>query len=109
MASGKARFPAFDSTPVNVKIATQTLLWRIVVPGCLSIVGVALILFPLLWERVFVDHINIILVELFRELGNAFIISAILSITVDIILKQRLISEVKEDVFQAAMGYLFPE
>jgi hypothetical protein len=44
-----------------------------------------------------------------HELGKAFIIAAILSVTVDILLKQRLISEIKENVFKAAMGYLFPE
>jgi hypothetical protein len=47
--------------------------------------------------------------EVLTALGIALIISAILGFTVDSRIKARLTSELKEDVFRAAMGYLFPE
>lgn len=55
------------------------------------------------------SHLNLKWTELIPELGKAFIIASVLSLTVDFVLKKRLESELKEDVFKAAMGYLFPE
>ena len=78
-------------------------------PAVLFIVGVVLLLFSQSWENFLVNYVDINWITLSYELGKAFIITAILSVTVDILLKQRLVSEIKEDVFKAAMGYLFPE
>ncbi len=84
-----------------MKQEMKSLIWRFIPVGLFAL-GIVFIIISKS-SNISIWH------YLFLELGIALIIASVLTFTVDKILKERLVSELKKDVFKATMGYLFPE
>jgi len=93
----------------NMKKESKSLIWHYFIPAILFALGIIFIVLSKPVGDFLTNYAEIGWEHLLSECGIALIILSVLTLTVDKLLKERLISELKKDVFKATMGYLFPE
>jgi hypothetical protein len=75
----------------------------------LGLLGIFLLGFGLIFVNHHYEATNKLIVGIFEPLGHAFIIAAILGVTVDLFVKVRLLREASNDIAKYLIGYKLPE